>query len=241
MVLNNIKFSIIIRTYNEEKWIGSVLKSISSQTYKNYEIIIVDSQSTDNTLEICKDYECKIVSIEKSRFNYSYASNVGAENASGDVLCYLSGHSVPVKSDYLELASDIFSDINVGGVYGEVIALPDGSIIEKLFNNIGYKRGLRKGNICEENIHPGILSCSNAFILKKLWEKHKFKEELGRGGEDVELAYKIIKDGFIIVKSPYLLVMHSHGSGIFKFIKEFKGWREMYSDVENYIKEKHNE
>lgn len=233
----NLKFSIIIRTYNEEKWIGSVLEAIYRQSYDDYEVIIVDSQSLDNTLNICKKYPCKIVSIKKSRFNYSYASNIGAENSTGDILCYLSGHSVPVKNNYLELAHEIFTDSNVGGVYGEVVALPDGSIVEKLFNNIGYKRSLKKGILYEEDIHPGILSCSNAFIRKDLWKSHRFKEELGKGGEDVELAYRIIKDGFKIVKSPEILVKHSHGSNLVKFLKEFKGWREMYSDVENYIKE----
>lgn len=239
--LKDMKISIIIRTYNEEKWIESVLKSISNQKYSRYEIIIVDSESTDKTLEICEKYNCKIIKIKKSRFNYSYASNVGAENSSGEILCYLSGHSVPVNDDYLKIANDIFENDKVGGAYGEVIALPDGTLIEKLFNNIGYKRAIKRGMQYEKNIHPGILSCSNALIRRDLWEKHKFKEVLGKGGEDVELAYRILNDGFNIIKEPNLLVMHSHGSKLFKFIKEFKGWRKMYKEVEQYIKEDINE
>lgn len=229
------KFSIIIRTYNEEKWINEVLKSIFNQSYKNFEVIIVDSQSTDKTLDICSNYECKVVTINKSDFNYSYASNVGAQHATGDIICYLSGHSVVANTKYLEIANQIFKDKKVGGAYGEVIALPDGSIIEKLFNNLGYRKNKDKGNVYENDIRPGILSCSNAMIKRSIWEEHKFKEELGHGGEDVEMAYRIIKDGYYIVKSPDLLVMHSHGSNIVKFIKEFKNWRIMYNDVLEYI------
>lgn len=229
------KFSIIIRTYNEEKWINEVLKSIFNQSYKNFEVIIVDSQSTDKTLDICSNYECKVVTINKSDFNYSYASNVGAQHATGDIICYLSGHSVVANTNYLEIANKIFKDEKVGGAYGEVIALPDGSIIEKLFNNLGYRKNKDKGNVYENDIRPGILSCSNAMIKRSIWEEHKFKEELGHGGEDVEMAYRIIKDGYYIVKSPDLLVMHSHGSNIVKFIKEFKNWRIMYNDVLEYI------
>lgn len=228
-------FSIVIRTYNEEKWIGSVLEAIRNQKYKEYEVIIVDSNSTDKTIEICKKYNCRIITIDKSRFNYSYASNIGAENAKGDILCYLSGHSVPVNSDYLEKANELFNDRNIGGVYGEVIALPDGSFIEKIFNNLGYKKSLNRGRIYEKDIHPGILSCSNAMLRREIWEKHKFKEALGHGGEDVEMAYRIINDNFWIVKAPELLVKHSHGSSLIKFINEFKGWRKMYKDVEKYI------
>ena len=46
------KISVVIRTYNEEKHIGEVLESLKKQTYKNYEIVIVDSESTDRTVEI---------------------------------------------------------------------------------------------------------------------------------------------------------------------------------------------
>lgn len=229
------KFSIIIRTYNEEKKIRDVLDAIYNQEYKNYEVIIVDSESTDNTLNICSEYDLKIITIKKSDFDYSYASNIGAEHSSGDILCYISGHSVPVRKDYLELANKHFQDDIVGGVYGEVIAHNDASFTEKIFNNIGYLKSKREGIITEYDIHPGILSCSNAFIRRSLWEKYKFKRELGKGGEDIELAYRIIQEGKCIIKDPDILVKHSHGNGIFKFVKEFKNWRTMYEDVTKYI------
>ena len=50
------KVSIIIRTKNEEKWIKSCLNSLVSQTYDNYEIILVDNESTDDTLQIVNDH-----------------------------------------------------------------------------------------------------------------------------------------------------------------------------------------
>ena len=231
----NYKFSIIIRTYNEEKRIGEVLEAISKQNYKNYEIIIVDSESTDNTVNICKKYNTKIITIKKESFNYSYASNIGAENATGDILCYISGYSIPVNDDYLLKANIDFNNSVVGGVYGEVIALPDGSVVEKVFNRIGYMKSIKEGKKLESSIHPGILSCSNAFIRKELWNKYRFKDELGFGGEDVEMAYRIIQGGKSILKDPELLVMHSHGKGLIKFIDEFKGWRNMYSRVLDYI------
>ena len=235
--MNKYKISVIIRTYNEEKRINEVLDLISKQTYKNNEIIIVDSESTDNTLEICKKYDTKIITINKKSFNYSYASNIGAESASGEILCYLSGHSIPVDINYLEKINEIFQNKNVGGCYGDVIALDDGSWVEKFFHYLGYIKNINKSkeNIYETEIHPGILSCSNASFRKSIWEKNKFKEELGKGGEDVELAYRIIKAGYVVAKVPSLLVKHSHGSSLLKFIKEFKGWRSMYNAVEEYI------
>ena len=229
------KMSVIIRTYNEEVHIKDVLESIYSQKYNNFEVIIVDSESTDRTLKICENYPCKIINIKKKRFNYSYSSNIGAINSSGDILCYLSGHSIIVNNDYLSYAASLFEDDSLGGLYGEVIALKDGSIIEKLFNMIGYIKSLFRGIVYEEEIHPGILSCSNAMIRKDIWDRHKFKEELGLGGEDVEMAHCILKDKYNLLKVPKLLVRHSHGSGLRKFIQEFKAWRVMYNNVLDYI------
>lgn len=241
----NYKISVVIRTYNEEKHLGEVLEQLKKQSYKNYEVIVVDSESTDNTLYIANKYDVKIINILKSDFNYSYASNIGVKNSTGDIICFLSGHSVPVKETFLEDINKIFENEKIGGCYGDVIALDDGSITEKIFNKLGYLKNKIKGNKkeieLESSIHPGILSCSNASIRKKLLLKHPFVESLGKkGGEDVELAYRIIQDGYYVAKVPNLLVKHSHGNNLIKFSKEFINWRIMYKDVLSYINNKEN-
>lgn len=78
------KVSIIIPTRNEEKQLPGLLDSIFSQTYKNLEIIVVDDCSTDNTQEIANRFGVKYVCVTKK--NVGYASNVGAEESSGDIL-----------------------------------------------------------------------------------------------------------------------------------------------------------
>lgn len=245
MVKTEKKISVVIRTYNEQKHIGEVLESLRKQTYNNYEVIILDSESTDKTLDIALEYNVRIEHIKKSDFNYSYASNKCVEYASGDIVCFLSGHSVPVKSTYLQDTNKVFENEKIGACYGDVIALPDGSITEKAFNRLGYIKnkikGYNKEMKLETKIHPGIFSCSNASARRKLLLKHPFAEELGHGGEDIEMAYKIIRDGYYVACVPELLVMHSHGSKLPKFIKEFKSWRKMWIDVQAYIKKDENE
>ena len=235
----NHKISIVIRTFNEDKHLDLVLKSISRQTYKNYEIVIVDSGSTDNTLEIAKKYHTKVVDIDKNKFNYSYASNVGVQNSDGDIVCFLSGHSVPLKNDYLEETNSIFQDSKVGAIYGEITALPDGSLTEKAFNWIGRvkskMRGDRRGLFFETQIHPGIFSCSNASARITLLEKYPFQEALGRGGEDIEVAFQILNAGYFVVKASDLIVMHSHGKGFFEFLEEYRDWQIMYKEAVAFI------
>ena len=233
------KISVAIRVYNEQKHIRQVLESLNNQTYTNYEIIVLDSESKDDTREICKQYPVRIEQIKKKDFNYSYASNVCVGYATGDLVCFLSGHSVPVKTTYLEDINQVFQDSRIGGVYGDVIALPDGSLTEKLFNRLGYLKNKLKGNNegvkLESQIHPGIFSCSNACARRELLSKHPFAVELGSGGEDIEVAYRIIQEGYYIASVPDLLVMHSHGSHFLKFVQEFKSWRIMYQNVLDYI------
>lgn len=234
----DFKISVVIRVYNEEKHIRDVLESLNNQTYKNYEIIILDSESTDSTLEIVKEYNVIVKKIKKEDFNYSYASNKCVEYSSGDIICFLSGHSVPVSRSYLSDINKLFQNNDIGACYGDVIALPDGSLTEKVFNGLGHLKNKirnKKEIILETEIHPGIFSCSNACARKELLEKHPFAIELGNGGEDIEVAYRIIQDGYFVAFDPNLLVMHSHSSGLFKFIQEYVAWRKMWKDVNEYI------
>ena len=64
------KTSIILRTKNEEKWVGECLKRLSEQTYRDFEIIAVDSGSTDRTLEIVKNFDVKLFQIRPEEFSY---------------------------------------------------------------------------------------------------------------------------------------------------------------------------
>ena len=240
----NYKISIVVRTYNESKHIGELLEILSKQTYKNFEVILVDSESTDSTVEIakkyCKKIELRILKIKKSDFDYSYSSNIGVENSTGDIVCFLSGHSVPVYTNYLEETNNSFQRDNVGGVYGDVIALEDGSIYEKAYNILGILKnkmlGKSKNIVYEKEFHKGMLSCSNASIRKNILKKHPFAKELGKnGGEDLEVAYRILEDGGVIAMNPKLIVKHSHGKNLIGFIKEIRNWKKIYNEVIDYI------
>ncbi|RLE37604.1 hypothetical protein DRJ17_06220 [Candidatus Woesearchaeota archaeon] len=78
--------SIIIPAYNEEGYIEKLLKSIKHQTYKNYEIIVVDNDSTDKTAEIARKYTDKVYYCPRDGFSASAARNLGAKFAKGEIL-----------------------------------------------------------------------------------------------------------------------------------------------------------
>jgi len=107
--------SIIIPTLNEEKYLPKLLESIEKQTYKNYEIIVADSNSHDCTREIAKKYGCKIVLGGKP----GPARNHGAKSAKGDTLLFIDADvEIPKKTFFRDAISELAKrKLDVAGVY----------------------------------------------------------------------------------------------------------------------------
>ena len=110
--------SIIIRTKNEERWISSCLSAVYDQTYKNIEVIIVDNESSDRTIDNVKQYPIdKVLNI--TNYLPGKSLNVGIKEASGKYIVCLSGHCIPVNNVWLEfLVNTIEENDNYAGVYG---------------------------------------------------------------------------------------------------------------------------
>ncbi len=110
----NPLISVVIPTYNEERYIGDLLESIKQQTYNNYEIIVIDYNSNDNTLKICKSYNAKIFNTNKP--GVSAAKNVGIKNASGDIIAF-------IDADYI-LSKNVFEEVvKTFNEFQEVVAI----------------------------------------------------------------------------------------------------------------------
>ena len=137
------KVSIIIRTKNEEQWIEMCLRKIYEQTYKNFEIIIVDNLSKDKTLEKIKNYKCKIVKINK--FIPGKAINIGISKSSGEIIVCLSAHCIPVDKYWLKNLVLDLNKKNIGAVYGKQVPLPYSSPLDKrdLYNTFGEEKRIQ--------------------------------------------------------------------------------------------------
>ncbi len=91
----NILISIIIPVYNGEKYIADTIKTVIDQTYKNWELIIVDDGSTDNTAKVVEQFsDYRISYIKKNNTGVSDTRNVGASLAKGEILCFLDADDV---------------------------------------------------------------------------------------------------------------------------------------------------
>lgn len=116
-------FSIIIPNYNSEKWIRKLLESILYQTYKDYEIIIVDDMSTDNSVQIIKEIignkvPCQIIELKEKRWNGG-SRNIGVEHAKGEYILFADCDDWFNNKDCLK---EIASVINK--THADIIRLP---------------------------------------------------------------------------------------------------------------------
>ena len=101
----NLKVSIIIPVYNSEKYIKKCLESVIEQTYDNYEVIVINDGSTDNSMEILREfsekYPQKVKAINQSNMGVAKTRNKGIEMATGDYIAFIDNDDF-LEKDYLQ-------------------------------------------------------------------------------------------------------------------------------------------
>jgi glycosyltransferase involved in cell wall biosynthesis len=203
--------SIIIRTRNEEKNIARSLEQVLAQNYQgSYEIIIVDSGSSDKTAQIALRFPVRFYAIKKEQFSYGYALNYGQSLATGRIIVFLSAHCFPVDAGWLaNLVNPFIKDEQVGAVYGKQLPVSGVNPVEEFELGIFFPKGDLKPK--------AIFSNANCAIKKEILEKHPFNEELVYG-EDFLWRRKLPAD-IRVVYAPEAQVYHSHASSLYYWAK----------------------
>lgn len=139
----SLKFSIIIPSLNQGKFISQTIESVLKQSYKNVEIIVVDGGSTDDTLDILKSYNNQIAWLSEKDNGQTNAINKGIAMSNGDIIAYLNSDDYYLDGT-LEIVATIFnSNKNTLWVTGDYIIINEnGGKIQSYI--IKYKKFLRK-------------------------------------------------------------------------------------------------
>jgi len=199
--------SIVIRAKNEVGSIGRALHAVFSQDLKPAEVIVVDSGSTDGTLDVVKRYPVKLVSIPPEAFTFGYALNVGTDNAAGELAVYLSADAEPADAKWLNNLVAPFADQMVAGVYGKQVAYPGHNPIEE------WKLARIYGPLKRVQTDNPFFSNANSCIRRSVWQQTPFVESLP-GTEDHVWAKSVQGRGLSIVYQPGAVVFHSHRTGL---------------------------
>ena len=198
--------SIVIRTLNEEKFLVECLDSIKKQIIRhNYKIIIVDSGSTDGTLEIARASQAKIIHIEKDIFTFGRSLNLGCAAGQGELIVILSAHCIPTNQYWLQNLIRPFHDKSVAYIYGRQIAR---SGVNKISEKWVFEKYYPNNDIDKTSL-PFFCNNANAVIKREVWKKYKFDESL-TGLEDMEIAKRLCADNYKIGYAHESIVEHIH-------------------------------
>ena len=197
-----MKVSVIIRTRNEERWISSCLESVFGQHFDEFEVILVDNMSEDATVSKASQYPVKIVTIK----NYfpGLAINEGVRASLGTLIICLSGHCIPVDSDWVEALVKPLSESRVAGVYGRQQPMSFTTDRDKrdLLTTFGLDPKVQRVDTFFHN--------ANSAFRRETWERFPFDEAIPHI-EDRMWARDVLAAGMEIHYEPKASVFHYHG------------------------------
>ena len=187
--MNTPTVSIIIRCYNEEEHIGRLLMGIYSQSEIEFEVIVVDSGSTDRTLNIARQYPVRIINIDKEDFSFGHSLNLGCAAAKGEYLTFISAHCYPVRTSWLRKLLEPLQKPKVALSYGKqrgngITKFSEHQVFTKWFPDVSNR--IQRTPFCNN---------ANAAIKRSLWKKYPYNEEI-TGLEDLDWAKNIIEKGY---------------------------------------------
>lgn len=208
-----IETSIIILTYNAEKYIQRLLDMVSRQNYNSeYEIIVIDSGSVDGTLQILKEYQINPIQIKQEEFGHGKTRNLGARIAKGEYIVFLSHDAIPVDENWLHnLIKPLRDNINVSGAFGRQIAEDFVKPMERFFLLEQYptREMIDSNDAVQKGYKEYFFSDANAVLRKNRWKEAPYTE-VNVIGEDYDWCKRQKKMGREIIYIPEAAVYHSH-------------------------------
>lgn len=128
-----IRATVAVLTYNGEMYIREIIEAVLHQEYSDFELLIIDSGSTDSTLEIVQSYPAvKLVEIPNSDFGHGKTRNLAAELANGEYIAYLTHDAVPTSRHWLEkLLEPLEKYPHIAGVVGKQVPRYDAFPLQK--------------------------------------------------------------------------------------------------------------
>lgn len=217
--------SIVIRAYNEGKHLGRLLTGISHQSVQPVQVILVDSGSTDDTLQVAKAFPVEIIHIQPEEFTFGRSLNLGISQAKAEFVVIASAHVYPVYPDWLEKLLEPFHRDRIGLTYGkqrgaDTTRFSEHQVFRTWFPD--QSPVIQKHPFCNN---------ANAAIRRELWLKNPYDEKLS-GLEDLAWARWVQEQGYDIAYVPEAEVVHVHNEtwqGIFnRYRREAMAFKQIY-------------
>ncbi|RLC33815.1 MAG: hypothetical protein DRZ76_03840, partial [Candidatus Nealsonbacteria bacterium] len=206
--------SVIIPTYNAGQGFIKLLNNLQEQTVKPSEIIVVDSDSRDETVKLARSQNCKVISINCADFDHGTTRNIAVSNINTEFAVFLTQDVVPVD-EYMveELIKPMQADQNIALCYGRQLPRPNARPLESFAREFNYPaESILKTKNDVEALGLKTFFCSNSCSAVRCSIFNKlggFKNNV-IVNEDMLFAAKAILEGYSVYYTADARVYHSH-------------------------------
>jgi rhamnosyltransferase len=216
--------SVLIPVRNGGDELVRCLEAVGRQRIdEEFEVVIVDSGSTDGSAQVARDLGARVHEIPASEFHHGRTRNLLGSLAQGDVIVWTSHDAYPDSEDWLRLLTEPLRRDGVGGVYGRQIAHEDATPPEVYFLDFLYgpqARVQRARSVEELTMETTLFSNANSAMPKRLLEEFPFADDV-LIAEDQDWSRRVLLAGYSIVYEPRAAVRHSHAYTVFTAFRRF--------------------
>jgi len=222
--------SVIVCSYNGGKTLAACLDSLGKLNYPDYEVILVDDGSTDDTAYIAAQFP-SVRYIHQTNHGLSHARNTGAAAAQGDVLAYTDSDCMP-DVDWLYYLIGTLVSGDYAGVGGPNVSPPSQTSVQAC---VAAAPGGPSHVLLTDTIAEHIPGCNMAFYRWAFENIGGFDPEYRKAGDDVDFCWRLQQAGSVIAFSPTAIVWHHRRFTLRAFLKQQDG----YGEAESLLRFKH--
>ena len=218
-----MRISLIIPTLNAGRQIEDLLGRISRQDVRPFEVIVIDSSSSDNTVEAAERAGAGTLVIPRRAFNHGKARNMAALKARGDVLVFMTQDAVPLNNALLASLTAPLLQPDIAAAYGRHVPGPGASppeIFARQFNYPDSPSIKNMDDIVREGIRRVIFSDVCSAVKREAFIEAGMFPEV-RANEDMLIALKLILLGYKVAYVPDAEVLHSHDYSLLRQFRRY--------------------
>ena len=224
------RVSVIVCSYNGGQTLEACLRSLKKVNYPDYEVVLVDDGSTDNTKEIVSHHPW-VKTIHQPNMGLSVARNVGAAHATGEIIAYTDSDCM-ADPDWLYYLVGTLLSGNYAGVGGPNISPPAQNWQQAC---VAAAPGGPSHVLLTDVVAEHIPGCNMAFHRWAFEKIGGFDPEYRKAGDDVDFCWRLQQEGEVIAFSPSAIVWHYR-----RFtLKAFRKQQEGYGEAESLLRFKH--